>query len=205
MTVATGDDLNGPGSDADLSRRNFLIKSTGALGLAGLAATAVPFIASWSPTAATRLAGMPAVVDLAKLEPGAGIKLLWRGTPMWVVKRTPAITEGLASLTAKLKDPDSLQSLQPSYANNATRSRRADVLVVTAICTHLGCLPEFRANADAAELGADLNSGFYCACHGSRYDAAGRVLQGSPAPANLEVPSYYFADESTLVIGADAA
>lgn len=204
MTAATFDESPGPGSGPDASRRDFLIKSTGALAFGGIAATAVPFLASWAPTSATRLTGQPAVIDLAKIEPGAGLKLLWRGTPMWVVKRTAAISEKLPQVTGLLKDPDSVQSIQPSYAQNALRARRADVLVITAVCTHLSCLPEFRSMPDT-EMGPGLDSGFYCACHGSRYDSAGRVLKGSPAPTNLSVPSYYFANDSTLVIGADSA
>jgi ubiquinol-cytochrome c reductase iron-sulfur subunit len=204
MTATIYDGTPVSGSDPDASRRDFLIKSTGVLALGGLAATAVPFLASWNPTSATRLAGLPVVIDLAKIEPGAGLKLLWRGTPMWVINRTSAISEGLAGVSGLLKDPDSLESIQPPYAQNALRARRADVMVITAVCTHLGCLPEFKSMSDA-DLGADLDSGFFCACHGSRYDSAGRVLKGSPAPTNLPVPSYYFADNSTLVIGADAA
>lgn len=204
MTAATFDESPDSGSGPDASRRDFLIKGTGTLALGGIAATAVPFLASWSPTSATRLTGQPAVIDLSKIEPGAGLKLLWRGTPMWVVNRTSAISESLPRMTALLKDPDSLESIQPDYAQNAMRARRADILVVTAVCTHLSCLPEFRSMPDA-DLGPGLDSGFFCACHGSRYDSAGRVLKGSPAPANLPVPSYYFTNESTLVIGADSA
>lgn len=204
MTAATFDQSPDPGSVPDARRRDFLIKTTGTLAMGGIAATAVPFLASWAPTSATRLSGEPIVIDLSKIDPGAGLKLLWRGTPMWVIKRTPAISESLPHVTALLKDPDSLESIQPSYAQNALRARRADVLVITAICTHLSCLPEFRAMPDA-DLGAGLDSGFFCACHGSRYDSAGRVLKGSPAPTNLPVPSHYFADDATLVIGADSA
>lgn len=185
----------------DENRREFLIKGTAAMTAVGVAATAVPFLASWQPTAATRVGGLPARIDLTKIGEGEGIKLLWRGTPMWVVRRSP---QSLAALDAKLvKDPESAESLQPEYALNAHRSRREDVLVLSAICTHLGCLPQFKSSSDA-ELGADLSTGFYCPCHGSRFDIAGRVLKGSPAPTNLAVPSYHFADETTLVIGVDA-
>lgn len=185
----------------DQDRREFLIKSTAAIGAAGVALTAVPFLASWQPTEATRLGGLPARIDLTKLSEGEGIKLLWRGTPMWIVRRS---TESLGALDPSLvKDPDSKESLQPNYAQNAHRSRREDVLVLSAICTHLGCLPQFKSQSDA-ELGPDLRSGFYCPCHGSRFDLAGRVLKGSPAPTNLSVPVYHFVDANTLVIGADA-
>jgi ubiquinol-cytochrome c reductase iron-sulfur subunit len=185
----------------DQNRREFLIKGTAAMTAAGVAMTAVPFLASWQPTAATRIGGLPARIDLTKIGEGEGIKLLWRGTPMWVVRRSAKSLGELDS--ALVKDPESAESLQPEYALNAHRSRREDVLVLSAICTHLGCLPQFKSTSDA-ELGADLNSGFYCPCHGSRFDIAGRVLKGSPAPTNLSVPAYHFADESTLIIGADA-
>jgi ubiquinol-cytochrome c reductase iron-sulfur subunit len=185
----------------DDKRREFLVKSTVAFAAAGAALTAVPFLASWQPTDATRLGGLPARIDLTKIGIGEGIKLLWRGTPMWVVRRSSQSLEGLDA--ALVKDPDSAESLQPDYARNAHRSRREDVIVLSAICTHLGCLPQFKSTSDA-ELGPDLNSGFYCPCHGSRFDLAGRVLKGSPAPTNLTVPAYHFADANTLIIGADA-
>lgn len=187
----------------DDGRRDFLIKGTAALTLVGAANTAVPFIASWQPSPVTRLSGEPLAVDLRTIEEGAGIKFLWRGTPVWVVRRSQSIVAGLAANQHLLKDPDSLESEQPEYARNPYRSRRADVLVLSGICTHLGCIPEFKPPGDT-ELGIDLAGGFFCACHGSRYDAAGRVIKGSPAPRNLPVINYYFADDHTLVIGADS-
>lgn len=190
-------------SAEDPRRRAFLIHGTGVLSLAAMAGTGVPFLGSWQPTQATRLAGAPASIDLTKLAAGEGIKLLWRGMPMWVVRRPAHLASALAGQAELLKDPDSLESLQPEYARNAQRSRRSDVMVLTAICTHLGCLPKLTTSA--AEIGTDISSGYYCACHGSRFDAAGRVLKGSPAPTNLPVPDYYFADEDTLIIGAASA
>jgi ubiquinol-cytochrome c reductase iron-sulfur subunit len=187
----------------DYGRRDFLIKGTSAIGVGAVASVSVPFLASWQPTEATRLGGLPISIDLTKLAEGEGLKLLWRGTPMWVVRRR---AESLADLDAnidRLKDPDSAASIQPEYAHNAYRSARPDVVVLTAICTHLGCLPEFKASADA-QLGPDLNTGFYCPCHGSRFDLAGRVTKGSPAPTNLPVPAYHLADANTLVIGTDS-
>jgi ubiquinol-cytochrome c reductase iron-sulfur subunit len=186
----------------DRGRRDFLIKSTSALGIGAMAATAIPFLASWQPTDATRLGGLPISIDLTKLSEGEGLKLLWRGTPMWVVRRPAALVAELAVNHERLKDPDSAESLQPEYAHNTHRSARPDVVVLTAICTHLGCLPEFKATADD-QLGPDLNAGFYCPCHGSRFDLAGRVMKGSPAPTNLPIPSYHLADANTLVIGSD--
>lgn len=190
-------------SQPDSGRRAFLIHGTGVLSLAALGGTAVPFLASWQPTQATRLSGAPAIIDLTKLQNGEGIKLLWRGTPMWVVKRGAEIAGTLAAQAPLLEDPDSRESVQPEYARNTQRSRRPEVMVLTAICTHLGCLPKF--TTAETEIGTDITSGFYCPCHGSRFDAAGRVLKGSPAPTNLPVPEYYFEDDDTLIIGAASA
>ena len=185
----------------DPGRRDFLLKSTTALSIGAAAMTAVPFLASWLPTEATRLGGLPISIDLTKLAEGEGLKLLWRGTPMWIVRRPGALVAQLDANRDRLKDPDSVESIQPDYALNAHRSARPDVIVLTAICTHLGCLPEFKATADA-QLGPDLDAGFYCPCHGSRFDLAGRVMKGSPAPTNLPIPIYHLADADTLVIGA---
>jgi len=188
----------------DEGRRQFLIRATSTMALAGAVTTAVPFLSYLWPTAAARLASLPVIIDLTKISPGEGIKLLWRGTPIWVIRRPAAMVEQFASLRDKLKDPDSLESEQPTYANNPLRARRADVMVLTAVCTHLQCIPDLKAAGDA-ELGNDLNGGFFCACHGSRYDAAGRVMKGSPAPTNLPVPAYYFENDTALVIGVDAS
>jgi ubiquinol-cytochrome c reductase iron-sulfur subunit len=188
----------------DQGRREFLVKSTTALAVAGIATTTVPFLASWQPTTAAALEGLPARIDLTKIPVGEGIKLLWRGMPMWVIRRDTAMIEQFESLRSRLKDPDSFESNQPIYAHNIFRARRADVMVLTAICTHLSCIPELKGAGDS-DLGADLNGGFFCACHGSRYDAAGRVLKGSPASNNLSVPPYYFENADTLIIGIDAA
>jgi ubiquinol-cytochrome c reductase iron-sulfur subunit len=187
----------------DHDRRQFLIKSTAALGVAGIAATAVPFLASFQPTSAAKIAGMPARVDLSKIAMGEGIKLLWRGTPMWVIRRSDMVVAQLASLNDRLKDPKSLLSEQPSYVDRTMRARRDDVLVLTAVCTHLACIPDLKGAGDT-NLGADINSGFVCPCHNSRFDAAGRVLKGSPAPINLPVPPHYFESDSMLIIGLDA-
>ncbi|HYM35908.1 MAG TPA: ubiquinol-cytochrome c reductase iron-sulfur subunit [Steroidobacteraceae bacterium] len=187
---------------ADEGRREFLIKGTATLAVAGLATTAVPFLASWRPTTATALAGLPVQIDLTKIQMGEGIKFLWRGSPMWVIRRDPASIAQLDGLRNRLKDPDSLASQQPNYAKNSIRARRADVMVFTAVCTHFGCIPELKHASDG-ELDADLHSGFVCPCHGSRFDAAGRVIKGSPASDNLPVPSYYFESDDMLVIGAD--
>lgn len=187
----------------DNARRKFLVRATNSLAIGGAAFTAIPFLASWQPTEATRLGGLPIPIDLTKLGEGEGLKLLWRGSPMWVVRRSAAAVAKLQSQRDILKDPDSIESSQPAYANNAYRSARPDVLVLTAICTHLGCVPELKTSSDDG-LGADLDAGFYCPCHGSRFDLAGRVVKGSPAPTNLPVPAHHLADEHTLVIGSES-
>jgi ubiquinol-cytochrome c reductase iron-sulfur subunit len=187
----------------DNERRKFLRRGTNSLAVVGAAFTAMPFLASWQPSEATRLGGQPIRIDLTKLGEGEGLKLLWRGSPMWVVRRSAAALAKLQSQRDLLKDPDSIESTQPAYANNAYRSARPDVLVLTAICTHLGCVPELKTSSDE-RLGADLDAGFYCPCHGSRFDLAGRVVKGSPAPTNLPVPAYHLADERTLVIGSES-
>jgi ubiquinol-cytochrome c reductase iron-sulfur subunit len=191
-------------STVDHGRRRFLVNSTATLGLVGVGATAVPFLASWQPTPSAKLAGAPARIDVSKLSPGEGLKLLWRGTPMWVIRRSAEAVAQLDSLRSQLKDPDSLASEQPAYAQNAMRSRSADVLVLTAICTHLGCVPELKSRGDG-DLAPGLESGFFCACHGSRFDAAGRVLKGSPATVNLPVPAHYLEGDNTLIVGLDEA
>jgi ubiquinol-cytochrome c reductase iron-sulfur subunit len=187
----------------DSSRRHFLVRATTTLAVVGAAYTAVPFLASWQPTAQTRVAGRPTEIDLTKIADGAGVKILWRGTPVWIVRRSPAVIAQLASLRGELKDPDTSDSEQPAYVANPTRSRRADIMVLTAICTHLGCIPELRS-ADDAALGPGMLSGFVCPCHGSRFDAAGRVLKGSPASINLAIPPHYFMSDAVLVVGAEA-
>ncbi|HKU17304.1 MAG TPA: ubiquinol-cytochrome c reductase iron-sulfur subunit [Steroidobacteraceae bacterium] len=186
----------------DNERRKLLLRGTSSLAVGAAALTAMPFLASWQPSEATRLGGQPIRIDLTKLSEGEGLELLWRGSPMWVVRRSAATVAKLQSQRDLLKDPDSLESTQPAYANNAYRSARPDMLVLTAICTHLGCVPQLKMSSDD-QLGADLEAGFYCPCHGSRFDLAGRVVKGSPAPRNLPVPAYHL-DERTLVIGAES-
>jgi ubiquinol-cytochrome c reductase iron-sulfur subunit len=140
---------------------------------------------------------------LNQIAEGEGIKLLWRGTPIWVIRRSSHVISQLSTLSSDLKDPDSSNAEQPLYIRGASRSVRADIMVLTAICTHLGCVPDLKSVGDSA-LGATILSGFVCPCHGSRFDAAGRVLKGSPAPANLAIPPHHFMGDSVLVIGVDS-
>lgn len=192
------------GEEVDLSRRNFLTAATVATGAVGAAFTLVPFIASWKPSERARALGAPLEIDLSKLEPGQMVTQSWRKQPIYVVRRTPEAVAKLDDLDASLKDPKSELSAQPEYAKNIQRSLKPEVLVVYAACTHLGCLPkQYFTQADPA-MGADWPGGFFCPCHGSRFDLAGRVFNGSPASANLGIPPHSFKSDSMLVIGVDA-
>ncbi|MBM4198769.1 MAG: ubiquinol-cytochrome c reductase iron-sulfur subunit [Gammaproteobacteria bacterium] len=197
-------DENATPDDADLSRRKFLTVATAATGAVGAAFTLVPFIASWKPSERARALGAPLEIDVSKLEPGQMITKSWRKQPIYVVRRTPEALAKLGGHDGSLKDPQSAASDQPAYAKNAARSLKPEVLVLYAACTHLGCLPkQFFTVADPA-MGADWPGGFFCPCHGSRFDLAGRVFNGSPASANLRVPPHKFESDSMLVIGVDA-
>ena len=197
----------GPGqTDAvDESRRGFLTFATAATGVIGAAFGAVPFIASWSPSERARALGAPVEVDVSKLEPGQMLTLSWRKQAIYVVHRTPEMVSKLPGHDGQLKDPSSAKSEQPAYAKNATRAVRNDFLVLIGNCTHLGCLPKTRFEPAQPELGADWPGGFFCPCHGSRFDLAGRVFNGSPASVNLRIPPYSFPTDGTLVIGKDDA
>jgi ubiquinol-cytochrome c reductase iron-sulfur subunit len=190
------------GSDeVDLSRRKFLTRATIATGAVGAVFAAVPFIESWSPSERARALGAPVMVDLSKLEPGQMTLPVWRRQPIFVVRRTPDMVKRVSGHDGELKDPRSKDSEQPPYADNELRSRTPEYLVLIAICTHLGCLPKQRF--DAGELSASWPGGFWCPCHGSRFDLAGRVFEGSPASVNLRVPPYSYPKETLLLIGAD--
>jgi ubiquinol-cytochrome c reductase iron-sulfur subunit len=196
----------GGGIEVDQDRRGFLTLATVATGAVGVAFAATPFIASWNPSERARAAGMPVEVDISKIEPGQMLTVTWRKRAIYIVHRTPPMVARLAGHDADLKDPQSASSEQPEFARKADRALRDDLLVVEGTCTHLGCLPKPRFDAGAApELGADWPGGFFCPCHGSRFDLSGRVFKGSPASLNLRIPVYSFANENTLVIGLDAA
>ena len=189
--------------DADLQRRHFLTAATSIAGGVGVAAAAVPFVASFRPSARARALGAPVEQDIGQLEPGAMIKVEWRGRAIMIVNRTDAMLDTLANITPQLRDPDSAESVQPEYAANEFRSRRPEILVVEGVCTHLGCAPLPRFEVAPADLGPDWIGGFYCPCHGSRFDLSGRVFSGVPAPTNLTVPPYTFINDRTLLIGSD--
>lgn len=193
-------------ADVDKGRRRLLIAATSVVGAAGAAAVAAPFLASWSPSARALAAGAPVEVPVSKVEPGQLIRVIWRGKPVWVVNRTPEMLATLESLNDQLKDPNSDDvKQQPAYAKNLARTRegKEQYLVLVGICTHLGCSPTYRPEVAPADLGADWKGGWYCPCHGSKFDLAGRVYKNVPAGANLEVPPYMFKDDNTILIGED--
>lgn len=197
-------EIPAPADDqVDQDRRGFLTFATAATGAVGVAFTAVPFIASWSPSERARAAGAPVEVDLGKIEPGQMLTIPYRKKPMYVVHRTPEMINQLGGHDSQLKDPESADSEQPEYARNATRAVRPEILVLEGTCTHLGCLPKARFEPGQADLGADWPGGFFCPCHGSKFDLAGRVYEGSPASQNLRIPVYSFRDDGWLVIGVD--
>ena len=185
------------------TRRHFLTVATLVTGGAGVVATAVPFVASFQPSARAQALGAPVEFDISKLELGAMAKVEWRGRPIYVVHRTEAMLESLKKDESMLRDPTSEESIQPSYAMNQYRSVRPAFLVLEGVCTHLGCAPLARFEVAAADLGPNWPGGFYCPCHGSRFDLAGRVFQGVPAPTNLTVPPYRFVNDNTILIGSD--
>jgi ubiquinol-cytochrome c reductase iron-sulfur subunit len=190
--------------EVDVSRRKFLVAATAATGGVGVVLAAVPFVASWKPSERARALGAPYELDVSKLEPGQMTTISWRKLPIYVVRRTPDMVAGLPKIDPILKDPGSAESAQPDYAKNPARALNAEFLVVIATCTHLGCLPKQHFTPGDASLGADWPGGFFCPCHGSKFDMAGRVFNGSPASLNLAIPPYSFRDEQTLVVGVDA-
>jgi ubiquinol-cytochrome c reductase iron-sulfur subunit len=188
---------------ADLKKRRFLTATTAVIGAVGAVGVAVPFLKSWNPSTRAKAAGAPVEADISKMEPGQLIRVKWRGKPVWVVRRTEKSLEDMKTLDSKLSDPNSQAPQQPAYAQNAHRSRNPEFLVAVGICTHLGCSPTFRPDVAPADLGPDWVGGFYCACHGSRFDLAGRVYKGVPAPTNLVIPPYQFLSDGLVLIGDD--
>ncbi len=190
----------------DHGRRRFLTATTAVVGGIGVVAAAVPFIKSWEPSARAKAAGAPVTQSLAKIEAGQMLTVAWRSKPIFIVNRTPAQLASLPKVDARLVDPKSDGSSadqQPKYAQNEARSIKPEWLVVIGICTHLGCVPDFFGEIKPQPFDPDWESGFYCPCHKSRYDIAGRVYSGVPAPKNLPVPPYHFIDDTTIQIGVD--
>ncbi len=184
-------------------RRRFLTGTTVVVGGIGAAFAAVPFVKSWEPSERARNAGAPVLQDISKIEPGQKISVLWRGSPVWIVNRTKAMLDTLPGLDGRLRDPKSQVEQQPKYAQNETRSIKPEWLVMIGICTHLGCSPEYIPEIKPEPFDPEWKGGFFCPCHKSRYDIAGRVFQGVPAPANMVVPPYKFIDDTHILIGVN--
>lgn len=182
------------------SRRRFLTAATAVVGGVGVVGAAVPFIASWNPSARAKAAGAPVEVNIGKIQPGQLIRAEWRGKPVYVVRRTEKTVSDLAKHDDQLRDPNSEKAQQPEYATNAYRSIKPEFLVALGVCTHLGCAPTHHGG-DFAEFVEGVPDGFFCPCHGSKFDMAGRVFQGVPAPLNLVVPEHSFINDDTLLIG----
>jgi len=183
-------------------RRKLVVATSVAGGAAGVAA-AVPFVASMWPSERAKAAGAPVEADISRLAPGEMEVIEWRGKPVWIIRRTKEMIESLKAVEPRLTDPASKSSEQPKYADNEYRSAKPDIMVMEGVCTHLGCSPQLKSADAKAEMGADWVGGFYCPCHGSKFDYAGRVFRGAPAPTNLIVPPYTQVSETTLVIGED--
>ncbi|WP_280546693.1 MULTISPECIES: ubiquinol-cytochrome c reductase iron-sulfur subunit [unclassified Halomonas] len=186
-------------------RRRFLVGATTVVGAVGAVGVAVPFVASWQPSARAKAAGAPVQADVSKLEPGQRMTVEWRGKPVWILNRSPEMIERTKSIEAdRLVDPQSEVPQQPAYIEGLLRSIKPEIGVIVGICTHLGCSPLFKPEPDAEGVGVDdWPGGFFCPCHGSRFDLAGRVFRNVPAPANLEVPPYRFDSDVLITVGED--
>ncbi|WP_019530952.1 ubiquinol-cytochrome c reductase iron-sulfur subunit [Dasania marina] len=187
------------------TRRRFLTAATTVVGAAGAVGVAVPFVGSWNPSAKAKAAGAPVKFDISRLEPGEMKVVEWRGKPVYVVRRTPETLAALVGNADNLKDPDSTNTAQqPEYVGTITRSIKDEFLVLVGLCTHLGCAPKYRPEVGAADLGGESwIGGFFCPCHGSKFDLSGRVYQSVPASANLLVPPYTYESDSVIIIGVD--
>jgi ubiquinol-cytochrome c reductase iron-sulfur subunit len=185
-------------------KRRFLLGASTAVGTVGVIASAIPFAMSFWPSERARAAGAPVDADISKLEPGQRITVEWRSKPVWILNRTKEMLANLPKLDPRLADPNSEVVQQPPYAKNAGRSIKPEIFVVVGICTHLGCVPTFRPEIAPGDLGADWLGGFFCPCHQSKFDLAGRVYKGVPAPTNLVIPPYKFLSDTRIVIGEDS-
>lgn len=191
-------------SQVDPKRRRFLAGATSLVGGAGVAALAYSFLATMAPSERARAAGAPVDVDISKLEPGQKLTVEWRGKPVWIVRRTQQALDSLPGLNDSLADPESNMRQQPVYTTNEYRSLKPEYMIMVGVCTHLGCSPTFRPDIGAADLGGDWQGGFFCPCHGSKFDYAGRVYSSMPAPTNLEVPMHRYLSENLVRIGEDS-
>lgn len=197
----SNDGVKGP---ENLGRRRFLTATTTVVGAVGVGFVAVPFIKSWLPSARAKLAGAPVTADISALEEGQRLMLEWRGQPIWIVKRSKALLEILPTLDGRLRDPKSENvDQQPTYAQNELRSIKPEISVLVGLCTHLGCSPEMKAEIKPEPFDPEWKGGYFCPCHKSRFDMAGRVFQGVPAPINLLVPPHHYENDTTIIIGVD--
>ena len=188
----------------DNGKRRFLVTSTSVVGAVGAGFVAVPFLSSWMPSERAKNAGAPIEADISRLEVGRMMTVEWQSKPVWIVRRSEKTLSDLETLNDNLRDPASENpDQQPVYAQNKHRSIKEDVLVLVGICTHLGCSPTFRPEIAPADLGEDWLGGFFCPCHSSKFDMAGRVFQGVPAPTNLSVPPHYYVSDSVILVGND--
>ena len=188
----------------DTGRRRFLVNSTSVVAAVGAGFVAVPFVSSWMPSERAKNAGAPVEVDISKLEEGRMLVVEWQSKPVWIIKRSEKTLANLATLDGNLRDPNSENvDQQPEYAQNHDRSIKPEILVLVGICTHLGCSPTFRPDIAPADLGADWLGGFFCPCHSSKFDLAGRVYQGVPAPTNLAVPPHKYLSDNVILVGED--
>jgi ubiquinol-cytochrome c reductase iron-sulfur subunit len=188
----------------DKSKRQFLTSAVTVVGAVGTGFLAVPFLAQMQPSVKAMAAGAPVEVDISKMEPGQLIRVAWRGKPVWILNRTPEVLETLKTLDGQLRDPKSSDSIQPDSSKNPGRSIKPEVFVAVGLCTHLGCSPTFRPEIAPSDLGENWKGGFFCPCHGSWFDLAGRVYQGVPAPTNLEIPPYRYISDTLLIVGEPA-
>lgn len=189
--------------EVDQSKRKFLIAATSVAGGVAAAAVAVPFVTSMMPSERAKAAGAPVEADISKIESGSMITVEWRGKPVWIVNRSQSMLDTLANHDDKLSDPKlEVTSQQPEYCANPARAIKSNIIVLVGICTHLGCSPSPKLQT-GADMGTDWPGGFFCPCHGSKFDLAGRVFKGSPAPINLVVPPHKYISDSVLLIGAD--
>lgn len=185
-------------------RRRVLTAMTSAVGAVGVVGAAVPFVGSWNPSAKAKAAGAPVEFNLSKVEPGQMVTVEWRGKPVYVLRRTPEALANLEKIEVKLKDPDSNNAVQPEYIKNKSRAIKDEYLILLGLCTHLGCAPSYRPEVGAEDLGgAEWLGGFFCPCHGSKFDMAGRVFDAVPAPVNLEIPPHKYVSDDVVIIGED--
>jgi len=202
-TVTTDLDRSAASDPKDFARRRVLVAATSVVGAIGAVTATVPFLLSMKPSEKAKAAGAPVEVDVGALEPGALHTVEWRGKPVWILRRSDEMLQGLLDNDRRLSDPESAMPQQPEYCRNTARSINPENFVSVGLCTHLGCVPTFRPEVAPADLGAEWHGGFYCPCHGSKFDLSGRVFRGVPAPTNLVIPNHEYLSPTRIIIGID--